>query len=102
MRAPFFAAILLVAACRGATPDGAYRAFAKAASERDGDVAWGLLSAKAKEVLKERAKAAAARAPGVVTDDPKLLLLGPTAAAVKPLRSVLVVKESGDAAVLKV
>ncbi len=93
---------LVACAPRESTPDAAYRAFARAAAERDADRAWSLLSADTRAWLDGRAKKAAAAAPGVVAPSGRQLLLGDAALASRPLRSTVVVRESRDLAVVEV
>ena len=95
-------AVVLAAACaRPEAPDAAYRALAAAARARDADRAWSLLSSSTQAWLDARAKAAAARAPGVVAPSGKELLLA-GGAPVRPPRSIVVLRESADRAVLQV
>lgn len=84
------------------TPDATYRAFARAASERDDDRAWALLSADTQAWLDRRAKAVAAAAPGVVAASGRQLLFGDAALATRPLATALVLRESRDQAVVEV
>jgi hypothetical protein len=92
----------LACASRESTPELAYRALAQAVSERDADRAWALLSADTQAWLEARAKAAAAKAPGVVPASGRELLLGDASLAPRPLASVLVLRESRDRAVVEV
>ncbi|HEY7725368.1 MAG TPA: hypothetical protein VH880_08540 [Anaeromyxobacteraceae bacterium] len=95
---------LLLSACvpRDAPPDAAYRAFARAAAERDADEAWRLLSARTRAWMEARGRAAAAAAPGVVAASGPRLLLGDAALATAPVREIEVLRREGDAAVLRV
>ncbi len=102
MRGLALAAFLLLACAREGTPDATYRAFARAASERDDDRAWALLSADTQAWLERRAKAAAAAAPGVVAASGRQLLFGDAALATRPLATALVLRESRDQAVVEV
>ncbi len=97
------ASVLLLSACarRDLPPDAAYRAFARAAAERDGDAAWPLLSADTRAWLEKRARAAASVAPGVVADSPQRLLFG-DAAAVRPPKEIEVLSADGAVARLRV
>ncbi len=95
-------AALLLACAREGTADAAYRAFARAASERDADRAWALLSADTQAWLDRRAKTAAAAAPGVVAGSGRQLLFGDAALAIRPLTTTLVLRESRDEAVVEV
>jgi hypothetical protein len=102
-RTAFLAAVLAVLGCAPAErPDVAYRALVDAVRARDGDRAWQLLSSRTQAWLDARAKAAAARAPGVVPASGRELLLGGGGAAVRPPRTVVVLRESADRAVLQV
>ncbi|HET9595276.1 MAG TPA: hypothetical protein VFP65_06835 [Anaeromyxobacteraceae bacterium] len=100
------AALLALApgACarRDAAPDVAYRAFARAVSERDGERAWSMLSADTQAWLEARARAAAQAAPGVVPPSARQLLIGDAALAARPLASALTLRESADRAVVEV
>jgi hypothetical protein len=91
------------AACapRESSPEVAYRAFARAVSERDAERAWGILSSDTQAWLEARARSAAAAAPGVVAPSGKELLLGDAALAPRPLASVVVLRESRDRAVVE-
>jgi hypothetical protein len=91
-----------LACSRPEPPDAAYRALVEAVRARDADRAWPLLSTRTQAWLDERAKAAAAAAPGVVPASGKALLLGSAAAAVRPPKSIIVLRESADRAVLHV
>ncbi len=104
MRGLALIAVLLLACAREGTgtPDATYRAFARAASERDDDRAWALLSADTQAWLDRRAKAAAASAPGVVAASGRQLLFGDAALATRPLATALVLRESRDEAVVEV
>ena len=95
--------LLALVACapRESSPGVAYRAFARAVSERDPDRAWGLLSSDTQAWLEARARAAAAAAPGVVAPSARQLLLGDAALAPRPLASVVVLRESRDRAIVE-
>ena len=99
-----FALVLLAAsACtRPTTPDVTYRMFAKAVSDRDPETAWSLLSTESKTWLESRAKDAAAAAPGVVPPDAKHLMFGNAIAGARPVKSVMLLRESPDVAAVKV
>lgn len=95
--------LLAGAACQRATPpDVAFRAFVKAAGDRDSDGAWAMLSHQTQASFTDFAKAAAAKAPGVVTSDPKLMLFGDAMQQVHQVKSVAILKEEAERAVLKV
>jgi hypothetical protein len=97
------AALLSLAGCaRPEPPDAAYRQLVAALRARDGDRAWELLSARTQAWLDARAKAAAARAPGVVPASAKELLVGSAALSLRPPKSIVVLRESADRAVLQV
>jgi hypothetical protein len=98
------AAALLLPGCRKVgPPDAVYRSFAQATREGDAETAWELLSARTREWLDERAAEVAARAPsGVVSPSGKALLLGNAALAVPKVKSIVVLRESSDRAVLQV
>jgi hypothetical protein len=96
------AAVALACSRPSAPPVAAYRALVQAVRARDADAAWSLLSSTTQAWLDARAKAASARAPGVVPASGKELLLGSAAATVRPPHSVVVVRESADRAVLQV
>ncbi len=91
-----------LACARDLGPEASYRALAKAVSDRDAERAWSLLTRASQKRLDERARAAAARAPGVVPATGRQLLLGDAALASRPVTSVVVLRESGDRAVLRV
>ncbi len=94
---------LLAAACaRDLGPDQAYRSLVQAVQERDADKAWALLSRASQKRLDERARAAAARAPGVVPASGRQLLIGDAALGARRVTSIVVLRESGDRAVLRV
>jgi hypothetical protein len=93
--------VSLACASRESTPELAYRDFARAVSERDGDRAWELLSSDTQAWLEARAKAAATTAPGVVPPSGRQLLLGDASLAPRPLASVLVLRESRDRALVQ-
>ena len=97
-----FALLGLLACARQGTPDAAYRAFARAASERDADRAWALLSTDTQAWLDRRAKIVSAAVPGVVAPSGRQLLFGDAALATRPLTTTLVLRESRDQAVVEV
>jgi len=101
------AALALAAAMSGCRrpeerPDAAYRAFARAVADRDAERAWALLSSDTRAWLEERARAAAAAAPGVVAPSARQLLVGDAALTPRPLGDVVVLREARDRAVLGV
>jgi hypothetical protein len=91
-------------ACRrDVGPAERYSAFAAAARDGDEDAVWSMLSAKTREALEARARALAARVPsGVVSASGKQLVLGDLAPRARRPSSVVVVRESRDAAVVAV
>jgi hypothetical protein len=95
---------LALAACapRDPPPDAVYRAFARATSERDAAAAWDLLSERTRAWLDARARAAAARAPGLVPANAQRLLLGDAAGGVRPARVIEVVRRGEERAELRV
>jgi hypothetical protein len=101
--APVLAALALLGGCaRPEPPDAAYRQLVAALRARDAERAWPLLSSRTQAWLDARAEAAAARAPGVVPASGKELLVGGAAAALRPPKSIVVLRESADRAVLQV
>jgi hypothetical protein len=96
------AAVLAPGCARDEPPATAYRALVEAVRTRDEDRAFGLLAPQSQAWLEARAKAAAARAPGVVPASGKDLLLGTSSAGLRPPRSVVPVRESADRAILQV
>ncbi len=83
-------------------PAERYAAFAAAAREGDGDAVWSMLSERSRAALDAQARTLAARAPGVVAPSPRQLVLGDLAPGARRQRSVVVVRESRDAAVVAV
>jgi hypothetical protein len=97
------AAALATAGCRRpAGPAETYRAFATAARAGDADGVWAHLAERSRAVLDARAKAAAARAGGVVPATGKDLAVGDLAMEAPRIKAVTVLRESPDAAVLSV
>jgi hypothetical protein len=103
-RAVLAAALLaLLPACQGdPPPDAAYRALVRAMAERDEQAAWNLLSAATQARLQEKARGAAAAAPGVVPPRAASLLAGDAPLAVLPPTSITVVQAGPGRAVLRV
>ncbi len=106
---PAAALVLLLAllaaapACqRDLPPDAAYRALVRAMADRDEEAAWELLSAGTQARLVERAKVAAAAAPGVVTAGARAMLAGDAPLAVLPPTSIVVLQAGPEKAVLRV
>jgi hypothetical protein len=93
-----------VPACqqRDLPPDAAYRALARAMADRDEEAAWALLSEGTRRRLEERARAAAAAAPGVVAPNARALLAGDAPLAVRPASSIQVREAGPDRAILEV
>jgi hypothetical protein len=97
------ALLLAVPGCqRDLPPDAAYRALVRAMAERDEEVAWDLLSAATQARLTERARVAAAAAPGVVAPGARAMLAGDAPLAVRPPTSIAVVQSGPERAVLRV
>ncbi len=98
------AALSAVPACRReAGPADAYRQFAAAARDGKADEVWSMLSARSRAALDRRAKDLAAKVPGgVLAASGRATVLGDLSAAAPPPTSVVVVRESRDAAVLSV
>jgi hypothetical protein len=94
--------LLFACVAQEQAPETAYRAFARAVAEHDGERAWTFLSADTKAWMDARAKEAAAAAPGVVAPSGERLLVGNAARAARPLTSVVLLRESRDLAVLEV
>jgi hypothetical protein len=96
------ALLALLSACRReASPETAYRTFAAAARAGDATTVWSLLSEGSRARLDERARALAARAPGVHGSGRDLVLGGLSAGAPR-LARVALVRASGDRAVLAI
>jgi hypothetical protein len=99
-------ASLLVAvlpACqRDLPPDATYRALVRAVADRDEAAAWDLLSSATRKRLEERARVAAAAAPGVVPPSARAMLVGDAAVAVRPPSSITVGEATPERAVLRV
>lgn len=98
------AALAVLGACRrDAGPADRYRAFAAAAREGKEDDVWAMLSERSRAELDRRAKDLAAKAPpGVLASSGRATLLGDLAAAAPRPASIVVVRESRDAAVVAV
>ncbi len=98
------ALLLAQAGCRrDVGPAERYAAFAAAARQGDADEVWSMLSSRSREALDERARALAGKAPpGVVAAAGRQLVLGDLAPRARRPRSVVVVRESRDAAVVAV
>jgi hypothetical protein len=96
--------LVLSPACRREVgPMERYRAFAAAARDGDADAVWSMLSEATRAQLDARARAVAKAAPsGVVTASGRQLVLGDLAAAAPRPKSVVVARESRDAAVVAV
>lgn len=101
---PLALLVLLAAGCtRPQGPAEAYRAFAAAARSGDSAAVWGMLSAGSREVLDRRAAELAKEAPpGVVPASGKDLVLGDLSVAAPRPTSIVVRRESRDAAVVAV
>src|SRR5512140_2093815 len=98
------AALAALPACRReSSPADRYRAFADAARAGKADDVWGMLSERSRAELDRRAKALAANAPpGVLAASGRAMVLGDLAALAPRPASVVVVRESRDAAVVAV
>jgi len=97
------ALVAVLPACqRDLPPDAAYRALVRAAADRDEAAAWNLLSSATRNRLEERARLAAAAAPGVVSPSAQSMLLGDAALGVRPPSSITTVESGIDRAVLHV
>jgi hypothetical protein len=103
---PFALAVALSAvlpACqRDLPPDATYRALVRAAAERDETAAWNLLSSATQTRLEERARVAAAAAPGVLPASARSMLVGDASLGVRPPSSITGVEAGPDRAVLRV
>jgi hypothetical protein len=98
------AALAALPACRrDVGPADRYRAFAAAARDGKADDVWAMLSEQSRAELDRRAKALAARAPpGVLAGAGRELVLGDLSALARRPTSVVVVRESREAAVVAV
>jgi len=95
--------IAFLPACqRDLPPDATYRALVRAAAERDETAAWNLLSSATQKRLEERARVAAAAAPGVVPASARSMLVGDASLGVRPPSSITGVEVGPDRAVLRV
>ena len=97
-------ALAALAACRrDASPADQYRAVAAAARDGKADDVWAMLSDRSRVELDRRAKDVAGKAPpGVLAASGRAMVLGDLASATPPPTSVVVVRESRDAAVVSV
>jgi hypothetical protein len=97
------ALLLSPAGCRReAGPAERYAAFAAAARDGDAEAVWSMLSGGSRAAFQARARALAERAPGVVAPTARQLVLGDLAPRARRPRSVVVVRESREAAVVAV
>ncbi len=98
------AALAALSACRReVSPADRYRAFADAARDGKADEVWGMLSERSRAELDRRAKALAANAPpGVLAASGRAMVLGDLSALAPRPTSIVVVRESRDAAVVAV
>ncbi len=97
------ALVAVLPACqRDLPPDATYRALVRAAAERDETAAWNLLSSATQKRLEERARVAAAAAPGVVPASARSMLVGDASLGVRPPSSITGVEVGPDRAVLRV
>jgi hypothetical protein len=74
----------------------------RAVADRDEAGAWNLLSAATQKRLDDRARVAAAAAPGVVPPSGRAMLVGDASLGVLPPTSITGVGEAPDRAVLRV
>jgi hypothetical protein len=95
-------ALALPACRRAAGPADRYRAFAAAARNGDAAAVWSMLSRRAQASFDARARALGAAAPGVVPPRGQDIVVGDLAVRAPRLRSALVLRESADAAVVRV
>ena len=92
-----------IACRRDVSPADRYRAFADAARDGKADEVWGMLSERSRAELDRRAKALAAKAsPGVLAASGRAMVLGDLSALAPRPTSVVVVRESRDAALVAV
>jgi len=96
--------LLATTSCRRAQgPADQYRAFVAAARAGDAEQVWSMLSEPSRALLDARAKEVAGRAPaGVIATSGRDLVLGDLSARTARVESVVVSRESRDAAVLAV
>jgi hypothetical protein len=92
----------LPACQRDLPPDATYRALVRAVAERDEAAAWNLLSSATQKRLEEKARVAAAAAPGVVPASARAMLVGDASLSVRPPTAIGVVGGSADRTVLRV
>ncbi len=84
-------------------PADRYRSFSAAAREGNAPAVWSMLSEGSRAELDRRAREVAARAPGgVVPTSGRDLVIGDLSGATPRPKSVVVVRESRDAAVVSV
>jgi hypothetical protein len=98
------AALAVTTSCRReVSPADRYRAFAEAARDGRAEEVWGMLSERSRAELDRRAKALAAKAPpGVLAASGRAMVLGDLSALSPRPTSIVVVRESRDAAVVAV
>jgi hypothetical protein len=98
-----FALVASSACRRDVSPADRYRAFAEAARDGKAEEVWGMLSERSRAELDRRAVALAAKAPpGVLATSGRAMVLGDLSALAPRPASVVVVRESRDAAVVAV
>lgn len=96
-------AVALAACSRPEGPAESYRRFAAAARSGDADAVWSMLAERSRATLDARARDLSSRAaPGVIPPSGRALVLGDQAARAARLRTVVVVRESADTAVVRV
>jgi hypothetical protein len=103
MRSLALGAALALAGCapQDPAPDAVYRAFARAAAERDAAAAWPLLSSRTRAWIEARARAAADRAPGLVPPSGQRLLFGDAAGPARPVKEIEVLRRDAERAELR-
>ncbi len=95
-------ACLILSGCKGeTTPEDAYRTFAAALANRDGDKAFSMLSQESQEKLTKLAQEASAKAQGGVPADPRRMIVSGDPAA-KAIKEVKVVSRGQGSAVISV
>lgn len=95
-------ALLLPGCERELPPDATYRALVRAMADGDEEGAWRLLASPTRARLEERARIAAAAAPGVVAPDARALVAGDARRATRPPSVITIVRSDASRAVLRV
>lgn len=97
------ALVLLLSGCeRELPPDATYRALVRAVADGDEEGAWRLLASSTRTRLEERARTAAAAAPGVVVPSARALVAGDARRAVRPPSVITTVRSDASRTVLHV